>query len=96
MVTLDKPAHVHDCTGCTFLGTIDAPADREMYPTGKIDLYVCGPYPGERRASVIARRSDDGPDYYSASAREDLTPYNPMAAAMIEARDRAKARGIIH
>jgi len=47
----DRPRYQHDCDACTFLG------QRLNH-----DLYSCGT--GER-VSLIARYSDDGPDYKS-------------------------------
>jgi len=51
MIDMHKPHWKHDCTRCKFLGaTIGG---------GRLtDLYQCG-------YTLIARFSDDGPDYYS-------------------------------
>ena len=46
-----KPKWKHDCTACTFIGA--------MFMHNKTaDWYVCGD-------TVLARMSDDGPDYWS-------------------------------
>jgi len=46
-----KPKWKHDCTACTFIGA--------MFMHNKTaDWYVCND-------TVIARMSDDGPDYWS-------------------------------
>ena len=50
----DSPAYKHDCSRCQFLG--------QTIGGGKIhDLYL---HPGPNE-TVIARFSDNGPDYYS-------------------------------
>jgi late competence protein required for DNA uptake (superfamily II DNA/RNA helicase) len=46
-----KPQWKHDCTACTYIGSM------HMH-NHTADWYVCS-------GSVIARRSDDGPDYWS-------------------------------
>ena len=46
-----KPQWKHDCTACTYIGSM------HMH-NHTSDWYVCSD-------SVIARRSDDGPDYWS-------------------------------
>lgn len=55
-MTDDKPRYKHDCDSCTFLGT------RLNH-----DLYFCGdPQGDDTGISLIARYSDDGPDYKSS------------------------------
>jgi hypothetical protein len=59
----NTPTFKHDCNNCVFLGGITA--------GGRLaDLYYCD---GEvARPTVIARYSDDGPDYSSGLAFGDL------------------------
>ena len=52
---MDKPKFKHDCSCCTFLGVTKY--DNEYY-----DLYFCA---GAGMPTVIARFSDEGPDYMS-------------------------------
>lgn len=47
------PLHTHDCTACTFHGTI-------KQPLGWVDIYECN-------GTVVMRYSSDGPDYRSVS-----------------------------
>lgn len=54
MTTSTKPRFTHDCARCRFLGFTSV-AGRYA------DLYYCG----GREKTVIARYSDDGPDYAS-------------------------------
>lgn len=54
MLELNRPTHKHDCNSCKFLGGLFWSKDSSV-----IDCYSCG-------GSVIARHSDDGPDYESA------------------------------
>jgi len=51
----DEPLYQHDCKACRFLGSLTKD-DKAM------DLYFCGEEPG---STVIARYSDEGPDYSS-------------------------------
>ena len=51
---LMKPTWRHDCDACRFLGAIHR-------STGTVDWYRCE----GRDKSIVARRSDDGPDYWS-------------------------------
>jgi len=68
----------HDCTNCQSLGEF-----------GKYDLYICITAYDE---TVLARYSDDGPDYASMSLQElplSRLPY------LIEAKRRAEEMGLI-
>ncbi len=58
-----KPQFQHDCNNCTFLGT--ASLDNK-----KADLYCCIRGDGQEihYTSLLARYSDDGPDYSSGPA----------------------------
>ena len=56
---MDEPRFVHDCKSCVFQG-------RGYYQQQEVDWWTCGPDDGGRGGrTVIARRSDDGPDYAS-------------------------------
>lgn len=46
--------HTHDCDRCIFLESVE-----------EVDYYVCPDSSIDRRGSVIARYSGDGPDYQS-------------------------------
>lgn len=54
-MTSQKPLFKHECTSCTFLGTSS---------DNKADLYFC---PQSGSPTIIARYSDDGPDYISGA-----------------------------
>jgi hypothetical protein len=55
------PKWRHDCDRCRFLG--------QTIGGGRLtDLYVCDTRGPDSSPSVIARFSDDGPDYYSIDA----------------------------
>lgn len=73
----DRPVFKHDCypEACRFLGHYE----------GR-DLYAC--VEGENLTTVVARRSDDGPDYVSGLSFVDRNPH------LAEALRRAEARGI--
>ncbi len=98
----ENPTFVHDCDSCKFLGVYkyDAPmrseGDEVFYELTTVDLYY---HENEWQDSVIARYSDDGPDYSSldmATVRrsvmtrklKDQSTYSP---ALCEAFDRAMA-----
>lgn len=50
-----KPAHRHDCEKCQYLATT-------WQEHGPADWYTCG-------STVLARFSDEGPDYWSSDRR---------------------------
>ena len=57
---LGTPKYKHDCTKCRFLG--------QTIGGGRLtDLYICDPIP-ERSPTLVARFSDDEPDYFSSDA----------------------------
>jgi hypothetical protein len=71
-----KPAFTHDCDCCKFLGTYK-----------KHDLYFCAQdhiFP-----TLIARYSDDGPDYMSGLSFAKVSPM------LGEAASRALAQGYL-
>jgi hypothetical protein len=72
------PRHEHDCDRCVFLGQHE-----------EFDLYVC---PGE--PTLLARRSDEGSDYWSGSVRSaDVERYTEAGGgmgALAEARRRVQ------
>lgn len=53
---MNEPRWKHDCTKCKFLGQTIAGGNVN-------DLYVCDQ--GMKAITLIARYSDNGPDYYS-------------------------------
>lgn len=67
------PQHTHDCDNCKFLGRY-----------GRFDLYICI-WP-DSATSAVARRSSDGPDYYSISDLGDswdtIKPISPAYDAL--------------
>lgn len=73
--------YTHDSNCCTYLGM----SIRDDGPyKGEYDLYYC-------RTTLLARYSDDGPDYYSGTcfAAEDRNP------VLWEASRRAIAMGLM-
>lgn len=68
-----KSRYQHDCEECTFLGQYN-----------EYDLYHCNQ---RGRPTVIARYSDDGPDYMSGME----APWTPLETA----RELARERGLI-
>jgi len=48
----------HDCAKCRFLGGM-------FTMNGQLDWYVCG----TEDITILARRSDEGPDYWSKDTR---------------------------
>lgn len=71
-----KPAFTHDCACCKFLGTYQ-----------NHDLYFCAQ--GGFLPTLIARRSDDGPDYISGLSFAAVSPL------LGEAGKRAIAQGLL-
>ena len=53
-----KPKWKHDCDKCRFLGGM-------FMPHGLMDWYLCG----TTDRTILARYSDEGPDYWSKDAR---------------------------
>jgi hypothetical protein len=70
----ETPLYRHDCDACQFLGRWN-----------NQDLYYCDGEP-----TVIARRSDDGPDYTSG-----LCFANGAVPSLTEAKRRAIAAGLL-
>lgn len=60
------PRFAHDCTACVFLGTNTLPDSEVAWYPRVADLYFCNQ--GGFLPTVIARYSDDGPDYSSGLA----------------------------
>ncbi len=54
-----NPKWRHDCAKCRFLGGM-------FLPTGQADWYVCE---SDIEHTILARFSDDGPDYWSRDPR---------------------------
>jgi len=92
-----KPRFQHDCDQCVFLGRAEhtisihpgfMPSDEdfdgvfELASKKDVDLYFCkkGPW------TVIARYSDDGPDYVSGLQLADRTPDLKIARRMAQAK----------
>lgn len=75
IATTEAPRYVHDCNCCAFLGH-----------AFKSDLYFC---PQDGYPTVIARHSDEGPDYTSGLVFSDHDP------ALAEAKRRAIAQGLL-
>ena len=71
-----KPAFTHDCDCCKFLGTYK-----------KHDLYFCAQ--GGVLPTLIARHSNDGPDYISGLSFAAVSPL------LGEAGKRAIAQGLL-
>jgi hypothetical protein len=64
-----KPVYQHDCSGCEFLGTMTGlghyPDRRE--PHINHDVYLCaGKHLAQGEFTIVCRRGDDGPDYWSS------------------------------
>ena len=78
------PIYQHDCTACTYLGTIEFTDTEGHFPhkpsyKGTYDLYYCG---GDwSGATVIARWSSDGPDYFSGMTFGKAGTIPPLTAA---------------
>jgi hypothetical protein len=53
-MTLEPPAHEHDCRMCTYVGP-DSPQPGEPR-VNQVDMWICG-------NSLIRRYSSDPPDY---------------------------------
>lgn len=73
---IPTPLYKHDCNECVYLGSYK-----------KVDLYFCNQW-GELK-TVIARYSDDGPDYTSGL---ELVSRNEYLA---EAKRRAIEKGLL-
>lgn len=78
---MSEPRFTHDCKNCTFLGGFEH--DGDYY-----DLYHC--MQGGNCPTVIARFSDDGPDYQSGMPFAD----KGLIATLVEAKRRAVERGL--
>jgi hypothetical protein len=79
------PRFAHDCQHCVFLGRFKNAFD-------DCDLYFCAQNASSTahgHPTVIARFSDEGPDYSSGLPVADKVP------ALAEAKRRAKARGLL-
>ena len=71
---METPEFEHDCDHCKFLGHYD-----------RADLYFCG----KSRPTLIARWSDDGPDYISGMS------FVGKQSHLTEANKRAFNKGFI-
>ncbi len=85
-IRLIEPEFKHDCTGCTFLGRFE----------GR-DLYHCGRH--AMGVTLIARWSDDGPDYisgmvFAAEYKHLDGTMRPGNSWLVEARRRALGKGL--
>lgn len=90
---LGKSRYTHDCKWCVYLGPYIHSRWVKGHPPEPVtsyDLYYCpkGDNP-EIASSVIARFSDDGPDYISGNVFSYME-HN----VLFEARKRAEALGI--
>lgn len=86
----EKPKYKHDCTNCVFLGPY---AENNQH----YDLYVC-PNDGDKISTVIARYSDDGPEYFSGLYFAELYEKDPDQEGrankiLYEALKRAEEKG---
>lgn len=87
----DGPQFTHDSKCCTFLGRWRGPrphAEGKGEPCD-YDLYWCGK--GIDCPTVLSRYGDDGPEYNSDLVFAWRAPFIP---ALVEAKNRAKARGL--
>ena len=78
-----KAKWIHDCNYCTYKGSM-------FHGSDKLDWYTC-------KESVVARRGDDGPDYWSMPismvnnddyliAREFKTDFDAVSDTIVLAR----------
>lgn len=74
----EQPLYDHDCTSCVFLGTYN----------GYADLYWCM-QGTKNRPTLIARFSDDPPDYLSG------IPFRKVYPELAKAYVLAQARGLL-
>jgi hypothetical protein len=80
----DKPQFTHDCAACMFLGRWNGPMHEDNNEDSRDwDLYVC-------QGTVVARYSNNGPDYTSGLTFAKLNLIMPL----VEALKRAEAKGI--
>lgn len=77
-----KPIYTHDCSHCTFLGTVSEP-DGQQY-----DLYH---HSSSFEDTVIARFGSEGPDYSSGAGFS----YSGMSPLLTIARLRAQQKGLM-
>lgn len=68
-----EPRYSHDCAGCVFLGISE-----------EADLYYCDQ--GDSLKTIIARYSDEGPDYISGIAFAGTNPDLAKAKKIAEER----------
>lgn len=78
-MSASAPRFVHDCERCVFLGI-------EL----QHDLYICPPHEEWRRASVVARYGDEGPDYTSSPV--EYADYHPLLGIALRL---ARERGLV-
>jgi hypothetical protein len=73
-----RPKFTHDCTNCIYLG-------KGSYCEKDVDWYVCKS--SSERRTVVARYSDKGPDYSSATIGDTVTPCRLVLAALAQGLD---------
>jgi len=78
---LYPPKYKHDCRVCVFLGRYK-----------EFDLYYCTQ--GGKADTILARYSDEGPDYLSGMPNREFT-YNSPFHPRTEGYFRAKKLGLI-
>lgn len=82
---MDSPRYDHDCTNCIFLEQYD-----------QYDLYFCPKNDGTI-ATVIARKSSEGPDYYSGLlVASNPEKFGEMGRILSIALERANERRSIN
>lgn len=85
---MEEPLHQHDCTTCIYLGEWNY-----------WDLYLHNSPGRYSYVELIARRSSYGPDYsvghLSNTPEEDSLDFWEAKRALVHARIRAKAKGLI-
>jgi len=78
---MSEPIYAHDCQNCIYLGVYNLKENGKKIPH---DLYYCH----SERPTVIARYGNNGEEYQSG--------INCELPELIEAKKRAKDRGLIN
>lgn len=73
-----RPKYTHDCTNCVFIGV-------GAYCEKDVDWYVCKS--GSDKRTVLARYSDKGSDYSSATIGDTAVPCRLVLAALAQGLD---------
>jgi hypothetical protein len=73
-----RPKFTHDCTNCVYLG-------KGSYCEKDVDWYVCKS--SSERRTVVARYSDKGSDYASATIGDTVVPCRLVLAALAQGLD---------